>query len=921
VRFANLWQSQRRLSLRKLESLSGSSAALNKPCLTSRQFRGVRILGQSQTTGWIGAKQKYIFSSFRTADDFFGTQSLANQVLKVNSQDSTFEKSRLNQDLTGTYSLVEFWEPKATQEEFSAMLSLESSPTVLEDLSRVCSCEVFPDWKNRTVKIGANDRATIDVVVRKLRKVEEVFRSKFSSITTYLVSAENKIKFHFRFVSLKKQALRMRTTLFDSTSKWNQIPSEDMFSVRLMEYDFQLNEFKPFKVETGDVYSAYNTDIHRDWATYTFRGHEAFEPSPLPVMDLINEISQAKTIEPEDTICSYIPQESAAQVSTALLDTEEPTNETVPKATRRPRPRNRQGESDFKADDPMSLSSLSNSLPSSPRLGSTQQYAPTPRPPYPPGLGPRPDDQLVLSLGPRPTDDPEDLTNTISVATRRPRVPLHASKDEKQSAETSTNASTGQPESRLSLNARPIDTVEESASIATRRRVKPRTDDERSFQSNSAKKDPTSTAVQKIAIGTPETHSEGQSVSGFSLGVRPADVVEEPEPIATRRPRIKPRSDRGVETTTVPVETVESVSEVQSREIYRTVGQKKPVGKSILRKDNAEALRRHNVQKMNNAFFHVIEYTRNWSGHLELEARIGRLIFSDIPKGVRRDIEWPNWDQVIVSCGSNLKSTFTRILTTQHYDMEFIRDLKLAGGERLFSEYPISRRVIYEFEIEEKKKRYVLSVDAENNFMPTLFTENKRFAAVDMANPLHSWDYEIILSGKRLLNLKENVFINAIYNSLSCKAGELPDLSFVADGPSLHVRRVLAKLETRYAVLADRLHENLPLELVVTEVQNLEQLRSKEDRKSFRAIAKSRDQMKQDQRLQWTCSLVSPDVDKLLEGNRSLEVGETVKWTTEDILGLSGKHGGTLLLPSFTAILNKIIPKIDDVGSTNNAFD
>jgi hypothetical protein len=679
------------------------------------------------------------------------------------------------------YTLLDYWEPKVTQEEFNAMLNLEVTPTIPDQLMRLCDCAVFPDWSKLNVKIGANDRATLDLIFRKLQRVEDFFRLRPPAMVTHLVHAEDKSKFQLRFISLAKQAIKERTTLFDNNSKWNGYSTERLFSVRIMEYDNATRKYKPCKLDSGLVHSAYKTPEHSDWVGYVFCSREALSvASPMSDNSVAEGIRLGGDIKPEELICVYhAPPNPVAPTSEATSTTD-------------------QGES----------SKLKVS-------GGSDDYH---------LRQPQPSADAKLELGPRP----------------------------------------GSPS------------------------------------------DGSSTPSGDMSLGSELNHS-----FGLPLRPRPSGADEAaPEAGAIRRPRErKPVQTHGPPRTNSATpklaEVAELAPEPTTRRVMRSNNQKMPPITN-----DVENLRTHNIQRIFETMSPAAEYARGWCGELKFEAKLGRLIFLDVDKGiVKKDIEWRQWGKLITPNNAP-KSTFTRHLTTQHFDMEFLRDLKLPGGENMFSPAPISRRVTYDFDIEQNGKKFVLSVDGET-FKPTLYGAKKTFGAVNMANPLHSWDYRIELVGLKPLDLNSHPFIKVIFNSLACVHG--PDLTFTVEGPLLFVKRVLLKCETRYTVYLEKLRQGVPMELVTTEVQELQMSKSVEMNGKYRAIALPKNVMLRDAKLHWVCSVIPTHTSTLLQQNAQLEVGETTDWSTDEVLGRN-------MLPGLISVLNLIIRKIDYVGSTNNAF-
>ncbi|KAI5849009.1 hypothetical protein BZA05DRAFT_339266 [Tricharina praecox] len=477
-----------------------------------------------------------------------------------------------------------------------------------------------------------------------------------------------------------------------------------------------------------------------------------------------------------------------------------------------------------------------------------------------------------LDLGSRPTDSDGGITE--SVVTRHPR-------------ERDTLPGTF-------LGTRPTDSEEDtSAPSTTTRRPRERV--------------PAPKPAVGLDFGPPPVDNENQDTFGVTRRLR--ERVTAPKPIGVRRPVQAQKA-----------EETEAVAEPATRTLRRTVNQKMP--RPIHRPDDPETLRKHNSKKTNETLFHALEYARGWHGELKLEAKVGRLIFLDVPrKIVKQESDWQKWDSIVnAPAEDKIKSTFTRIMTTQHFDMEYIRDLKIAGGEELFLPKPISYRVTWEFQLEQQGKKRTLCVDGET-FQATLYGDKKNFGAVNMANPLHSWDYRVELVGRKLMDINCDPFIKHIYDSIACTTTDgLPEVNFVVDGPSLVIKRVLLKCETRHSVYLERHRRGVPMELVITEVQETHMLsKTVGADKKYRACVLQKNKMRQNARLYYTCSIVPTEANALLKQNLDLDVGGMSDWSCEEVLRLEGKAGG-LLLPSLLSVLNQVVAKLDDVGSTNSAF-
>jgi hypothetical protein len=828
------------------------------------------------------------------------------------------------------YSLMEYWEPKVTQKEFSALLNLEGSPTVPDQLMRLCDCAVFPDWSKRSVKVGANDRETLDLIFKKLQRVEDFFRSGFSPLVANLVNAEDKPKFQLRLVSLAKQNIVERTTLFDTHSKWNTYSTDRLYTVRLMEYDPVTHKYKSCKLDSGLVHTAYKTTSHKDWDSYVFCTREPSSPSAaLASSDGVPESPHVdRHIDPEDLICVYhAPVDSIAtsEAASSADVGELPGSIRVEQAKRHPRVKPSRDASSASLPSG-SVSSPSPSPAPLPPMGARGGIASsssgydtsessnnnTAHRGYPIRQPPRPFVDAELEHGPRPVAS-SDGTSTVSGG-----IPLGSEPD------LGLTLGTRPADTGIALGARPADAELEGPAPVTGATRRPRERKPAPARASSPKANgPKPLEATESPLGSELDRPFGLDLgarptdTGIALGARPADAeLEGPAPVtgATRRPRErKPAPARAPPPNAngpKPLESAESSPEPTTRRVMRTVNQKKPKSPASTNAGNeAKALRRHNVQRVFETIFPALEYTRGWCGELKLEAKIGRLIFLDIDRAIaRKELEWRQWDKLMADIEP--KTTFTRILTGHHWDMEFLRDLKLPGGENIFSPEPVSRRVTYDFDIEQKGKKFVLSIDGET-FKPALYANKKTFAAVNMANPVHSWDYRIELVGKKPLDLKSYPFVKAIHDSLT--VGHGPDLTFIVEGPALFVKRVLLKCETRHTVYLETLRMGAPMELVMAEVQELEMRKSNEAVGKYRAFALPRSILESQARLHWVASVVPTHANALLKQNTQLEVGETTQWTTDEILG-------TNLLPGLQGVMNMIVAKIDYVGSSNQAF-
>jgi hypothetical protein len=832
------------------------------------------------------------------------------------------------------YELVRYWKPKVSQEEFNVMLNLEGVPTVPDQLQQLCDCAVFPDWGKCQVKIGANDEKTLDLVFRKLQVVEEFFKHGFSPISTTLVNAEDKTKFMLRFVAMAKQQNKLRSMLFECDSKWNQVDPTDLYSLRVLNYVEEKRDYKAAKLEIGSVYTAGATEDHQDWKDYEFLSRSPETVSPVLTT---TAALRHRHIEPIDLIATYTAPEGQKEdtVPGADLQSEAGTATTriyektrrhirVKQSTTGTESEILDGQySENAGDMDATSSSVRTGLVGDSSTGSSTVSGRTIR-----GPG------AEVILGPRPEGVvPEQVGNSAGASTRRPKeknVPRSSAEAASESAAESITlgprppapadqvtpapgASIRRPrESKKPLDAcpEPVDAIllgpMPSASPLSSETMTTRRPREKKPEASAV--EPVSKPADNVLLGPGPSQPAPEPADGISFGLRPGPCDPPAAGATTRRPREKKK----------PTESVEEASEASTRKVISTQNQKMAPPMRGNGSGN-ESIRGYNAKHLNQAMLGALEYARGWSGELRVEAKLGRLVFLDVPRNiVKKQIEWQEFRRLLSTDLASTRSTFSRCLTTQHYDIEFIRDLKIPGGKPMFSTISTSRKVTYEFEIiqtnqEQSKgnKKRILSIDGET-WKATLFGEGRTFVSVNMSNPLRTWDYRVDLTGKKPMNLDNNPSIKAIYNSIISAGGKNADIIFAIEAPALEVSKILLKCETKHVVYIDC---GVPMELVTTEVQNLMISESKDMDNIFRAKALSKAEMKMEGRYYWTASIIPTETNETLKKNSELEIGVLADWTAADILRLYEDNG--MLLPSIMNVMNQIVPKIDDVGYDN----
>lgn len=826
-------------------------------------------------------------------------------------------------DRTAGYPHTAFWEPKVSREDFSAMLQLQGNPSIPAQLEELCDCGISTDWAKRSVKIGANDRPTTDLVFKKLAQVQTMYRrsASFIPVTKHLVHIDDNLKkFEFKLVALSKQQDKWRTTLWHYKSKRYDIPTPDMYTVRVVEYRIAAEKFINVRLDVGPVYSAYKSGQHRAWRHYKFLEQEPSDPELVAAIGMRTAGEQKVSFPiikpPEEYFLEWhAPLEDGATtnrdgITTFASETDGETSTGRARSiNRRPRSRSVKGRA---VDDP-AIDSYSGNTKNSLSLFDLAGVE-----------GEDPPIQITPSAFAEMHELQEALSGNNENESQN--------KPEKDSAKDSVP-----PDGGLVFGARPTGVsastitgigarstgvtasiatgAEPSAEPSTRRKPKSR--------------NPTSPKLSAVVQNVVNTSEEGRS-TGIIFGARPSVTKEESSGSRISR---KPREKKEKHEPLIDVnETVETVSEVDSRKMRNTMRQQAPSGAG---KEKARALHngqndslklKHlNIVRLQEAFGEAFEQARIWPGRVDFEIKLGRVTFTDLTRSlVKGSIDWTEWEHVL-RADNKFRVLFSEFLTTEAFDAEFIADLRLSKNEYIFwdasrarkEDEPImgpnhcASRVTYEFHITHKGKTCMLTIDAET-FEAELWGEKKFLSSTDLCCAQHSWDARFILTGSKSLNFEVEPY-RTLISSFSATGGKFADISFsLLDSTDLLVKKIWVKKETRHPSIAPKVNLGVPVNLVVSEYQELEILRNKTT-KRYRAAAAPRDDMVREGRLGYTFALVPIHIEKALQKNRQMEVGETAPWTMEDIIGQND------LWSSLYHSVTHVLRRVDDVGFHNNS--
>ncbi|TGZ80930.1 hypothetical protein EX30DRAFT_44706 [Ascodesmis nigricans] len=838
---------------------------------------------------------------------------------------------------TSVFPIVHYWVPKVSSDEFTTLLDLNQKPSKADLLSVPHECEVVPDWIKRRVRIAAHDQEVVDMLIRKLERVQRIFKSGFESHMAYLVHIEDLTRFQLKMVPLAKQSTRVQHTLFDYESKWEKMfPFERIHTVRVLEFKPVPQKFMNVKVDTDELPN-YGNRFFRAWNDYSYYRRE---PQWVPNTGSTNALvphSQfgnmlpMRDIKPEDMLTQFFP--NPATRTGSVVDSYS-TPQISAYSTRQPittrHTKNRiapsHQEDDYNTNDSQVMDL------------STERYhemeSDEGRDDSANGFG----QSGFLDLGSRPSSVMEAEEPNANLTRRVPKGRKKAGLISEGLGFEDDGSGIYDQREVLDFGSRPPTIVGDEVPDAnlTKRVPKGRkkagliTDDSEA-SSQSASRDVQSENLRPglFSLDRSDTPTESfmgsngteRSSSTISLGECPTnDIVEGTQVRTSRKPKgRKPR--KIIEEDNGDDDIVENLSglslgESGTRKMMNTMRQKAPGRAQAIVKDS-DRLRRNNNLRINNDFSKTLEYVRSWRGELTLQAKVGMLMFKGLGRdAVRDNKEYNVWDVFIndeVKRNRSTSTHFTTAVTRERNDIEHIMNISVAGGsESLFNTMvQPTKAVSYEFYCATADGLRVVVVDA-HTFEPENYSETQTFGITHIANPKQMWDGCIELSGRSVWPMTESLM--TIVKSLQVTGIDGPTLKFYVTDPDLTINRVICKREARYPLDAPSITKGLDMELVITEVNELRcSQRAVDGHTQVKAFGKDYETMKEVGRLWYTVAIEPTVAKQVFSENLDLGVGDEVEWSTESFVGQGKNSVATTLTTALLAMLRKM----DNVGYWN----
>ena len=353
--------------------------------------------------------------------------------------------------------------------------------------------------------------------------------------------------------------------------------------------------------------------------------------------------------------------------------------------------------------------------------------------------------------------------------------------------------------------------------------------------------------------------------------------------------------------------------QVASRQFKNTMRQRQPSSRIGHGPQGA-------ISTYENVAMQLLDLVRSIRGSVSLETTIGRLLIDprsgtgEFRKARFAIAQWPlafpNKHGVV-----KLETAFTERLTALASDADFVIDLKLPSGRRMFIEQPCQRKVVYRVICSTSHKsedNVVIDIDGtkDSTGQPEITKALKLYGAMNWHYPKRYWDARLAIRSGERASYEQMEAATEIVNNLSISPTSdqgIVELSGKFANRILTIQSIQLRRETQHRA---SVYPDLLLKLCETQEFEIE-LPRPDSSDICRAYTNSRKQMVRENRLWWEASLVSVKAMKLLKENESLEVGEKTAWTAKDII-IDAE-----VVRNMSFLSRDIVTSIDSVGYHN----
>ncbi|KAL8943546.1 MAG: hypothetical protein Q9216_001004 [Gyalolechia sp. 2 TL-2023] len=344
-------------------------------------------------------------------------------------------------------------------------------------------------------------------------------------------------------------------------------------------------------------------------------------------------------------------------------------------------------------------------------------------------------------------------------------------------------------------------------------------------------------------------------------------------------------------------ERLQSNSEVQSRQVFRTMHQK-------MAKPNMT--RASLLKGVESATAHLLQPARAFRGVVDLEVEIGRILVKGESNAIGRTFSFSEWPSVFAPQAENrVETIFSNRLPISDTDIQYLTHLNHSNGRQIFDEKPSDSTLKYHFLCRTRSEDQSVILEVHDSNRVEVLSTPHLVGAINWHFPKRQWDARLAVKISEQTGDYQGS-VDTVTKTLSIVPsadGRTAKVFAETGNPDLIFKSATIIREIRFACRI-----NPDIVMLCSEMQYLGPAK---ERHRYYNSHKDVGVAKKDGDLWWEVRLRSTSADHCLQQNRHLRLGDQVGWTAEDIM-----QGGAV--EQLHDLTSEILTQIDGLGGSIN---
>ncbi|THV51558.1 hypothetical protein BGAL_0107g00310 [Botrytis galanthina] len=372
--------------------------------------------------------------------------------------------------------------------------------------------------------------------------------------------------------------------------------------------------------------------------------------------------------------------------------------------------------------------------------------------------------------------------------------------------------------------------------------------------------------------------------------------------------------------------------ETHTRVFHKTMGQKASIKKEVTKPAIVPMPQESFLKHFEVVLSSLMSPVRGFQGEIKVHMDFGRILLGNLPvKIVSNEEQIKPYDEDFIiphlypPLGGKLREgdgpevAFTNILTALEADTAFLSNLKNNEGGRLWSEKCSEWKVAYEFTCLELRtdKLFTIEIDAET--FETHIVVLKRCGGTYIHGTMRHWDLQLSVEG-----IEDEEDIRSDWPGYDELATEMQRSLYIPPGNEKpnHALKLPKNIMDHFIIYHLKIRKtrsyissdgNSKLNITEVDKSRGHELQVKDQGILVYVFQEEKRELNVETNWQ-EISITSVAMDKLLQQNMTLELGEEVQWTVQDLA--AKKVSNTLIKPACT-----MLAQMDGVGFYNDGQD